>query len=273
MLYFYCDAVFNECRMKTEKLSLTIESITGSDIRCCAGNASNSVRFSYNPVSRKLVFEDINGLSELICAYQFQFDKVIRSAIKGNFSVGQKINCVFIDGFNFLKEEDYFRFIRMDRRNGNIKITSEREESEDINKIYTDGSFAAQTKQSGYGGIIQYVDGRQEVYSRSFSGGGSNLMELLAVLDGLKRLQSIDRIQINTDSRFVIRGMVQWIHFWRNNDWQTAYGSKVKFADHWQQIDALSENKFIEFNWIKGHSGHLEQDFCHKLAQRSAKIL
>lgn len=258
--------------MKTEKLLITIESITESGIACSANNISDKVYFVYYPALKKLHFINKNYLAEVICKYHFQFDKVIKSALKGNLTVGQRINCVFIEGFKFLNGEDYNQYIRLDRRNGNLSISVSSEEKNGLCKIYTDGSFIANTMMSGYGGITQNIDGKREVFSRSFSGGGSNLMELLSVLDGLKRLQSVDQIQVNTDSRFVIRGMLQWMHFWRYNDWQTAYGCKVKFADFWQQIDTISEGKLIEFKWIKGHSGHTEQDFCHKLARKSAEI-
>ena len=213
--------------MKTEKLEIAIESIAESSIQCCANNRKDRVCFTYNPTQKKLNFVDGNYLAEVIYNYQFQFDKVIQSALRGNIKVGQTINCVFIEGFNFLKEEDFNYFIRLDRRNGNLKISTSQVETERLCKIYTDGSFAADTMTSGYGGIIQNIDGKKEVFSQSFPGGGSNLMELLAVLDGLKRLQSENKIQVNTDSRFVIRGMAQWIHFWKYNDWQTAFARKV----------------------------------------------
>jgi len=126
---------------------------------------------------------------------------------------------------------------------------------------------------SGYGGIIEDIHGNKEIYCESFWGGGSNKMELLAVLDGLKRLQAINKIQVITDSRYVIRGMVQWMHFWKHNNWQTAYGTQVKFANYWKQMYHISNGKLIVFNWIKGHSGHTEQNLCHRLAKFSAQSI
>ena len=96
-------------------------------------------------------------------------------------------------------------------------------------------------------------------------------MELMGVSEGLERLKDVERVQINTDSRFVIRGLVQWVHFWRYNDWQTAYGRSVKFREQWQRIDALCSDKLIQFKWIKGHSGHEMQDYCHRLAQQAGQ--
>ena len=93
-----------------EKLLIEILSITDSGIGCCASNISEAVGFIYSPSRGTLEFVRKSDLSELICRYQFQFEKIIRSAIKGTLIIGQKISCVFIDGFNFLTEADYNRF-------------------------------------------------------------------------------------------------------------------------------------------------------------------
>ncbi len=256
--------------MKPIKLTVKIDAINKQQIGCCISNEAEFNYLSYSPVQRRLTFSEENQLAEVVRRNQFQFEKIIRSAIKGKLSVGQTINCVFIEHFNFLNDDDFSRYIRVDRRNGQLKITTSATGTEGICKIYADGSFACETRQAGYGGFTEYPDGKREIYSRSFPDGSNNLMELLAITEGLQRLTTIKKIQINTDSRFVIRGLVQWVHFWRHNNWQTAYGSQVKFAECWQQIDRLCEGKFIEFNWIKGHSGNEEQSFCDQLARQSA---
>ncbi len=258
--------------MKTINLILTIHSITETNIVCSANNHSMNVCFSYQLTQGAFFFKSKNRLTEVLAKYQFQFDKVIKSAIKGKITLGTRINCVFIEGFNFLSEAEYNQFIHLDRRNGSLKISSSREETKGLCKIFADGSYAAETETSGYGGMIQDVRGKSEYYSQSFDGGGSNLMELLAVLEGIKRLPQEKAIQINSDSRFVIRGMAQWMHFWKLNHWQTSKGQSVKFAEYWRQIEHLTEGKFIELHWIKGHSGHEAQEICHRLAQKSAKI-
>jgi ribonuclease HI len=98
-------------------------------------------------------------------------------------------------------------------------------------------------------------------------GGSSSLMELLAVQEGLHRLAAEKTIQVSTDSRFVIRGLVQWVHFCKHNSWQTAHGRAVRYAQHWQQTSALCRGKCIEFRWVKGHAGDMDQEFCHRLAR------
>ncbi len=262
--------------MKPINLSVEIQAVAPSKIRCLVSDQSTFISLEYNPGSESIVFSDRNYLSDTILKNRFQFEKVIRSSIKGNIAAGFTIQCVFIEGFPFLSESDYMRYIHVDRRMGKLDISScdtEAGNSErgDFHKIYADGSFSGKTKQAGYAGFIEDPKGKREVYSRSFKKGNSNLMELLAVSEGLSRLKGTEKIQVNTDSRFVIRGLSQWIHFWKFNNWQTAYGSKVKFASNWQRADRLCEGKFLEFNWIKGHSGNEEQDFCHQLARQSAR--
>lgn len=257
--------------MKVLKIILQIQAIKASKIECLLYNKQENTALSYFPADGNIVFTEENNLSKAIQKVHFQFKKVIQSAIKGNLFVNQKVSCVFIENFNFLTEADYRNYIRVDRRNQKLKITTSKTETQDIHKIYADGSYTCETKKSAYGGFIEMPDGKQQIYSKKFDEGSSNMMELLAVMEGLERLKSINKIQINTDSRYVIRGLVQWVHFWQRNNWQNAYGCEIKLATYWQQINSLCEGKIIEFNWIKGHSGDEKQDFCHQLAKKSAR--
>ena len=253
--------------MNAINLTVKIESIHDHKIGCNISNEKQSVFLNYFPNDGNLIFEEESKLAKVVMRNKIQFEKVIRSAINGNPHIGQTINCVFIEGFNFLKDTDFTKYICVDRRHGNINISLNKAGSVKIHKIYSDGSFSEIVGQSGYGGFIETPNGKRQVYTRSFSEGSSNLMELLAVIEGIKILYDVENIQINTDSRYVIRGLAQWIHFWRLNDWQTAYGRKVKYTKHWQEIYQLCENKMIELKWIKGHSGNKEQSFCHNLAR------
>ncbi|MBN1927263.1 MAG: ribonuclease HI [Prolixibacteraceae bacterium] len=255
--------------MKVVKLIVCIETIGNGKIGCRVSNTRETALLEYVVENGSLFFEKENGVAEVVRRNHFQFEKIMRSAIKGKPMIGQVINAIFIEGFNFLNDADFKKIIRVDRRYGKLSISKADQATPGIHKIYADGSFAEKSGKSGYGGFTETPDGKQEIYYQSFSEGSSNLMELLAVTEGLERLSKTERIQVNTDSRFVIRGLAQWVHFWRHNNWQTAYGRSVKYAKHWQYTDRLCEGKFIEFNWIKGHSGNLEQSFCDELAKDS----
>lgn len=229
------------------------------------------IDFSYRISERRILVHKEHPVNEIIQRNIFQFDKVVRSAIKGKLKPGLEVSCVFIEDFKFLKEEDYNKIIRVDRTNGDIKIDVLTSGKSGIPNLYADGSYTNKGMKSGYGGVIVMPDGIRDVYSQSFYNGSSNLMELMAVIEGLLKLKAESVIQVNTDSRFVIRGVVQWIHFWKLNNWQTAFGKDVKFKEYWQKIDHLCDGKITEFCWVKGHSGHEEQSFCHNLARKSAR--
>ena len=253
--------------MKPIKLTIQIEAVNESNIDCFIFNEEGNNQLDFLISDGTITLNKENQLATIIRNNRHQFEKVIRSAIKGNIKVGQIISCVFIEDFNFLNDCDFTRFIRVDKRSGKLNITTSNSGTRDIHKIYADGSFICETKKSGYGGFTEDPGGKQEIFFQSFDDGSSNLMELLAVTDGLQRLQSVKILQVNTDSRFVIRGLVQWCHFWKHNDWLTAYGREVKYVKQWQQAFNLCENKLVEFKWIKGHSGNMKQDFCHQLAK------
>nr|WP_319398600.1 ribonuclease H [uncultured Carboxylicivirga sp.] len=253
--------------MKPIKIIVCIQALTDNTIAGCVNDEQYNVIFNYHLINKKLTLLNENQLKVTLRNFQFQFEKVLLSASKRSLRKGQQIKCVFIDGFNFLNEEAYNNLITLDMRLNETRIFSTINPCLKITRLYTDGSYNPETQTAGFGGMIELENGEKQIFHRSFSGGGSNLMELQAVLEGLKQLQHLDKIQINTDSRYVIRGIAQWMHFWKHNEWQTAYGTPVKSADYWQQLYAICEGKYIELNWIKGHFGHIQQDFVHKLAK------
>lgn len=255
--------------MEVIKIKLQVKSTKEDRVECFLSDENESLRLIYDPEKGEVEFEEESNLAATIHKLQFQFEKVLRSAIKGKLKPNQTINCVFIEDFRFLEEADFNTYIRVDRRKDDLQITTSKTETKDIHKIYADGSHSSEFNQSAYGGFTEDPNGTQQIYSRMIEGGSSNMMELLAVLDGLQRLKSVDKIQINTDSRFVIRGLVQWIHFWQYNNWQTAFGRDVQFAEYWKEVNELCKGKLMEFNWIKGHSGNEKQDFCHRLARKT----
>ena len=251
------------------KIKLTIEAVEKESLSCFLLEGDENLRLDYYPVSSKILFHEKNGLAAIVDRNKTQFEKVIRSAIKGTAVHGQTIDCVFIENFRFLDDGDFNHAIWVDRRGKKIDITTGNPVLENVFEVFSDGSHSNENNRSGYAGFIQNPDGDREVYYRSVKDGNSNLMELMAVIEGLKMIRGQEIIRLNTDSRYVIRGLAQWIHFWKHNNWQTAYGRDVKNITHWQVIDHLCEGKLIELHWIKGHSGQAEQTFCHELARQS----
>ena len=91
-------------------------------------------------------------------------------------------------------------------------------------------------------------------------------MELTAVIKALEAFKRPVPIRITTDSKYVKNGITDWIHNWKRNGWKTSARKPVKNTDLWQTLDALVQEHTIEWAWIKGHSGHRENELADELA-------
>ena len=96
----------------------------------------------------------------------------------------------------------------------------------------------------------------------------NNRMELTAAIEGLKALKRGSLVTLTTDSKYVRNGITQWITNWKIKGWRTANKQQVKNQDLWQQLDELSQYHDITWHWVKGHSGHRENDLADVLANR-----
>lgn len=111
---------------------------------------------------------------------------------------------------------------------------------------------------------------RSRTREKELSGGEplttNNRMELLAAIKGLEALKRACRVELHTDSQYVRDGITRWIHKWRQNGWKTSDKSPVKNADLWQELVEASTPHRINWHWVKGHSGHPENDRVDALA-------
>ncbi len=134
-------------------------------------------------------------------------------------------------------------------------------------EIFTDGGCRGNPGAGGWGVLLRYGETEKELF------GGeqettNNRMELTAVIRALEAITRPVPIRITTDSKYVKDGITQWIHNWKKNGWKTAAKKPVKNADLWQQLDALVQQFEIEWAWIKGHSGHRENEIADELANK-----
>lgn len=132
-------------------------------------------------------------------------------------------------------------------------------------EIFTDGACKGNPGPGGWGAVI-----RSGAHEKELSGGEplttNNRMELLAAIRALEALKRPCEIVLHTDSNYVKDGITKWIHGWRRNGWRTADKKPVKNAELWQQLlDAAAPHK-VEWRWVKGHSGHPENERADKLA-------
>jgi len=96
----------------------------------------------------------------------------------------------------------------------------------------------------------------------------NNRMELRAAIEGLKALKRPSKVSLTTDSQYVRKGMTEWIAGWKAKGWKTASKQPVKNRDLWEALDALTATHDIEWHWVKGHSGHVENERVDALANR-----
>ena len=138
-------------------------------------------------------------------------------------------------------------------------------------RIFSDGACSGNPGPGGWGTIIKYDDGSEHVMSGGEKQTTNNKMELMAVIEGLKKIKTnkeISEIDIITDSKYVKDGICSWIHNWMKNNWLTALKKPVKNQELWKELYALTLNKNISWFWVKGHDGHPENERCDELARR-----
>lgn len=136
-------------------------------------------------------------------------------------------------------------------------------------EIYTDGSCLGNPGPGGYGVVIEYGPHRKEL-SGGYRLTTNNRMELLAAIKGLQALKRPCRVILTTDSQYLRQGIQQWIHNWKRNGWRTSARSPVKNADLWQQLDQVAQFHDIQWNWVKAHQGHPQNERCDDLARAAA---
>lgn len=131
--------------------------------------------------------------------------------------------------------------------------------------IFTDGACRGNPGPGGWAALLRF--GTREL---ELTGGEpmttNNRMELLAAIRALEKLKRPCRVHLHTDSTYVRDGITKWIHGWRRNGWRTANKQPVKNAELWQQLLDATDSHRIDWHWVKGHSGHAENDRVDALA-------
>lgn len=137
---------------------------------------------------------------------------------------------------------------------------------------YTDGACSGNPGPGGWGVLLQARDGDVVVKSRDLSGGEAdttnNRMELLAAISALETLDRPTQLTIVTDSAYVKNGVTSWIHGWKRNGWRTSAKKPVKNVDLWQRLDAATDRHTVQWEWVKGHAGHPENERADELARQ-----
>ncbi len=142
-------------------------------------------------------------------------------------------------------------------------------------KLFSDGSSRGNPGPGGYGTILQYTDPKGKFYEREYSKGyentTNNRMELMGVITGLEALKKGVRVEVYTDSKYVSDAFNKsWIQGWLRSDFRRNTKNPVKNVDLWERLLKASEGKEVNYNWIKGHAGHPENERCDSMAVNAA---
>jgi ribonuclease HI len=136
----------------------------------------------------------------------------------------------------------------------------------EIIDIFTDGACSGNPGPGGWGALLRF-DGKEKELSGYEPATTNNRMELTAVIEALRALKRPVAARVHTDSQYVQKGISEWIHGWKKRGWKTADRQPVKNADLWQTLDGLSANHKIEWLWVRGHAGHVENERVDALAR------
>ncbi|HVE44105.1 MAG TPA: ribonuclease HI [Gammaproteobacteria bacterium] len=135
-------------------------------------------------------------------------------------------------------------------------------------QIYTDGACRGNPGPGGWGALLRYGS-HEKVLSGAEAHTTNNRMELMAAIQALVSLTQMCRVELYTDSQYVQKGISEWIVGWKKRNWCNSKKDPVKNADLWQQLDKEAGRHQISWHWVKGHSGHPENERADRLANEA----
>lgn len=138
--------------------------------------------------------------------------------------------------------------------------------------IYTDGACRGNPGPGGWGAILRY--GRHEkILSGAETHTTNNRMELMAAIQALTVMREACKIELYTDSQYLQKGITEWLPDWKKRGWKTAGKKPIKNADLWESLDEQAKRHQITWHWVRGHSGHVENELADKVANEAIDTL
>jgi ribonuclease HI len=134
-------------------------------------------------------------------------------------------------------------------------------------EIFTDGACRGNPGPGGWGALLRYGDRERELHGGE-PNTTNNRMELMAAIRALEALKRPSQVVLTTDSQYVRNGITSWLPGWKKKGWKTASRKPVANADLWQRLDAIAATHEVEWAWVRGHSGHPENERADALANR-----
>lgn len=132
-------------------------------------------------------------------------------------------------------------------------------------ELFVDGACRGNPGPGGWG-VLMRCEGHEKKLHGGENHTTNNRMELTAAIKGLSALKTQCVVDITTDSQYVRKGITEWMANWKKRQWKTADKKPVKNQDLWEQLDALVSQHQVTWHWVKGHSGHIENEIADQLA-------
>ena len=139
-------------------------------------------------------------------------------------------------------------------------------------EIFTDGACKGNPGPGGWGVLLRLGEHEKRLYGGELET-TNNRMELLAAIRGLEALKRPASVVLTTDSQYVMKGVREWMPNWKKRGWKTASKQPVKNVDLWQQLDALVSQHEGEWRWVRGHTGHRENELADELANMGVQYI
>lgn len=134
-------------------------------------------------------------------------------------------------------------------------------------EIFTDGACRGNPGPGGWGALLRFQGKEKKLYGGEAQT-TNNRMELQAAIEGLKALKEPCVVVLTTDSVYVKNGITSWLPGWKEKGWKTSNKKPVKNVDLWQALDEQNQRHQVDWHWVKGHSGHRENEIADELANR-----
>lgn len=135
-------------------------------------------------------------------------------------------------------------------------------------EIFSDGACRGNPGPGGWGALLRY-QGQEKSLSGAEPHTTNNRMELMAAIRALEELKRPCKVRLTTDSQYLRRGITEWLPGWKQRGWRTASKQPVKNVDLWQRLEAAANRHEVEWHWVRGHSGHRENEIADQLANQA----
>lgn len=233
---------------------------------------SDTIRKSlvyFDPDKSALQITGRNDLSNLLLRNRFQLKRIFVIKRKETFYPGFQLCFSINDRKDSPSFHDRTKILVVDKR-----YAKEQKYAVEIGKCgiyeaFTDGCFLHKKKQGAFAVLIKCHDGSFDIYTEKSDAESSSLLELQAAIKAVE-LVPADELRIISDSFYIRKGLAEWVDNWKINDWYTANGEKVKNVDYWIRLDNITVGKYIEFKWVKAHSGYIENAIADYFAKKRA---